>query len=199
MPIFIAESLTCRDFSRVFTSAASTSTLTAWPIKSTDSTSRACAPLRISRPTTPFSGPDPPYHLAFLDERARIVRQLALDQLSDALDLLAGMGDGMPSLPTICTTPSQFEHRHAVHAGRTARSSSRGTAATRSSSCDPSSGSTSRWSAGRPRSTFRPAGRDRSSRDASASRCAYHWTSATAISALTGLWRAWLACCRPTS
>ncbi len=40
-----------------FTSAASTSTDTAWPIKSTDSTSRAWAPLRISRPTTPLSGP----------------------------------------------------------------------------------------------------------------------------------------------
>ena len=41
-----------------FTSAASTSTLTAWPIRSTDSTSRARgASLRISRPTTPRSGP----------------------------------------------------------------------------------------------------------------------------------------------
>ena len=40
------------------TSETSTSTDTAWPIRSTDSTSRArCASFRIRRPTTPFSGP----------------------------------------------------------------------------------------------------------------------------------------------
>src|SRR5207237_9451013 len=40
------------------TSAASTSTLTACPIRSTESTRRAFgASLRISRPMTPFSGP----------------------------------------------------------------------------------------------------------------------------------------------
>ena len=41
-----------------FTSAASTSTLTAWPMRFTDSTSRAFgASLRIRRPMTPRSGP----------------------------------------------------------------------------------------------------------------------------------------------
>ena len=40
-----------------FTSAASTSTLTAWLIISTDNTSRACTPFRRRRPTTPVSEP----------------------------------------------------------------------------------------------------------------------------------------------
>ena len=47
--------------SRIFiagrTSAASTCTLTPWPIRFTARISRACVPLRVSRPTTPVSGP----------------------------------------------------------------------------------------------------------------------------------------------
>ncbi len=39
------------------TSAASTCTLTACPIKSTERTSLACEPFRVNRPITPLSGP----------------------------------------------------------------------------------------------------------------------------------------------
>ena len=71
------------------TSAASTSTLTAWPIRSTASTSRACEPLRTSRPTTPFNGPPVDlHHHALVNQRAGIVLQIALDQPADAFDLV---------------------------------------------------------------------------------------------------------------
>ena len=78
--------------STAFTSAASTSTETAWPIRSTDSTSRArCASFRISRPITPLQRTvDDLDHLPFLNQRAGIVLQLAADQQADALDFDLG-------------------------------------------------------------------------------------------------------------
>src|SRR5207342_1548813 len=52
-----AGSTSCTSAQYAATSPASTSTLTACPIRSTDRTSRALAPFRTRRPTTPASGP----------------------------------------------------------------------------------------------------------------------------------------------
>ena len=70
---------------------------TAWPIRSTDSTRRAfCASLRISRPTTPRSGPwTTSTIMPFANQRTRIVLQLAADQQPDAVELVLGNRRGL--------------------------------------------------------------------------------------------------------
>jgi hypothetical protein len=46
--------------------------------------------------------------MPFLDERARIVLEIAAHQRADAFDFMLGMGAGLPSNDTMLTTPVHF-------------------------------------------------------------------------------------------
>mgnify|MGYP003693879275 CR=1 FL=1 len=82
-----------------FTSAASTSTLTAWPIRSTESTSRALGASFRIKPADDAAqrAVDDFHHHALADHRARVELQLAADEDADAVELV--VAESAPACP----------------------------------------------------------------------------------------------------